>query len=54
MLFLDNVRVKGLITMYNNIKVLLGVHRFVIEYIQALNRILEYIERAGCTIEPKS
>ena len=32
-LFLNNVKVKKLITMYNNIKVLLGVCRFVIEYI---------------------
>ena len=54
MLFLDNVGVKGPTTMYNNTKVLPGVCRFVIEYIQVLDRTLEHIERARCMIRPKS
>ena len=54
MLFLDNVGVKGPTTTYNNTKVLLGVWQFVIEYIQVLDRTLEHIERARCTIGPKS
>ncbi len=52
--FLDNIGVKGLTTTYNNTKVLPGVRRFVIEHIQALDRILEHIKRARCTIGPKS
>ena len=52
--FLDDIRVKGPTTIYNNTKVLPGVWQFVIEYIQVLDRTLECIERAGCTIGPKS
>ena len=54
MLFLDNVGVKGPTTTYNNTKVLLGVWQFVLEHIQVLDRTLERIERARCTIGPKS
>ncbi len=53
-LFLDNIRVKELTTTYNNTKVLLGVWQFVLEHIQVLDRTLERIERARCTIRPKS
>jgi Reverse transcriptase (RNA-dependent DNA polymerase) len=53
-LFLDDVGVKGPTTIYNNTEVLPGVRQFVIEYIQVLDRILEYIEQAGYTIGPKS
>ena len=52
--FLDDVGVKGPTTTYNNTEVLPGVRRFVMEHIQALDRTLERIERAGCTIGPKS
>jgi hypothetical protein len=52
-LFLDDIRVKGLTTIYNNTEVLPGVRQFVIEYIQVLNRILEYIEQTRYTISPK-
>ena len=52
--FLDDDRVKGPTTTYNNTKVLLGVRKFVIEYIQALDRTLERIKQARCTIGPKS
>ena len=52
--FLDDVGVKGPTTTYNNTEVLPGVRRFVMEHIQVLDRILEYIERARCTIRPKS
>ena len=51
--FLDDVRVKGPTTIYNNTKVLLRVCKFVIEHIQALDRTLECIEQARCTIGPK-
>jgi hypothetical protein len=52
--FLDDVGVKGPTTTYNNTEVLPGVRKFVMEHIQALDRTLERIERAGCTIGPKS
>src|SRR5271167_2155777 len=40
--------------MYMDEEVLLGVCRFVMEHIQGLDRTLECLERAGCTIGPKS
>ena len=52
-LFLDNIGVKGPTIIYNNTEVLPGIRQFVIEYIQVLDRILEYIERTGYTIGPK-
>ena len=52
--FLDDVGVKGPISTYNNTEVLPGVHKFIMEHIQVLDRTLEWIERAGCTIGPKS
>src|SRR5436190_21431643 len=52
--FLDDVGVKGPMTTYNNTEVLPGVRKFVMEHIQALDRTLERIEWAGCTIGPKS
>src|SRR5438045_4073402 len=52
--FLDDVGVKGLTSMYSNTEVLPGVRKFIMEHIQALDRTLERIERAGCTIGPKS
>ena len=52
--FLDDIGVKGPRTTYNSKEVLPGVRRFVIEHIQALDKTLEQLERAGCTIGPKS
>src|SRR5438477_9501677 len=52
--FLDDIGVKGPTSMYSNTEVLPGVRRFVMEHIQSLDRTLEWIERAGCTIGPKS
>ena len=52
--FLNDIGVKGPRTTYNGEEVLPGVRRFVMEHIQALDRTLEQLERAGCTIGPKS
>src|SRR5947209_4895349 len=53
-LFIDNIRVKGPYSTYGNKEVCLGVRQYVIEYIQALDRTLKRLERAGTTIGPKS
>ena len=53
MLFLNDIGVKGPRTTYNSKEVLLGVHRFVIEYIQVLDKTLEQLERVGYIIGPK-
>src|SRR5204862_620610 len=52
--FLDDIGVKGPTSMYSNTEVLPGVRKFVMEHIQVLDRTLEWIERAGCMIGPKS
>jgi len=51
--FLDDIGVKGPLSAYNNEEALLGIKRFVIEHIQALNRTLIRLERARCTISLK-
>jgi hypothetical protein len=53
-LFMDNIRVKGPYIDYNNKEVLPRIQRFIYEYIQNLDKILEQIERAGISIRPKS
>jgi hypothetical protein len=53
-LYIDNVRVKGPCTYYNYKEVTPGICWFVLEHIQNLDQVLEYIERAGATIRPKS
>ena len=52
--FLDDIGVKGPLSAYNNEEALLGIRRFVMEHIQALDRTLVRLERAGCTIGLKS
>jgi hypothetical protein len=52
--FLDNISVKGLLSMYNDKKVILGVQQFVLKHIQSLDKTLVRLKRAGCTIGPKS
>jgi len=52
--FLDDIGVKGPLSAYNNEEALPGIRRFVMEHIQALDRTLIRLERAGCTISPKS
>ena len=48
--FLDNIRVKGPRTKYGGEEVAPGVCRFVLEHIQAIDRTLADLERAGLTI----
>ena len=43
-LFLDNIRVKGLCTKYSGEEVAPGICHFILEYIQAINRILADLE----------
>jgi hypothetical protein len=52
--FLDDISVKGLLSMYNDKEVILGVQQFVLEHIQSLDKTLVQLERARCTIRPKS
>ncbi len=52
--FLDNIRVKGLYTNYNSKEVLLGIRRYIFEYIQNLNKTLKRIKRVGRSIKAKS
>ena len=44
--FLDNIIVKGLQIVYNGEKSLLGVYRYILEYIIQLDRVLIDLERA--------
>ena len=52
--FLNNINIKGLYINYNSKKVLLGIRRYILEYIQNLNKILEQIKRAKASIKAKS
>jgi hypothetical protein len=54
MLFLDDVGIKGLYINYNNKEALLSIRRFILEYIQNLNKILDRIKRARALINTKS
>jgi hypothetical protein len=53
MLFIDNIRVKGLYTNYSRELKLLRVYRFVFEYLQNLNKALNRIKRAKASIRLK-
>jgi methyl coenzyme M reductase subunit C-like uncharacterized protein (methanogenesis marker protein 7) len=53
-LFIDNIRVKGLYTNYNRELKLLKVYRFVFEHLQNLNKALNRIKQAKASIKPKS
>ena len=52
--FLDDIGVKGPRTRYDDEEVEPGLRRFVVEHLQNLNLVLCDLERAGCTIGPKS
>jgi hypothetical protein len=53
MLFIDNIKVKGLYTDYSRKLKLLRVCRFVFEHLQNLNKALNRIKRARASIRPK-
>lgn len=48
--FLDDVRVKGPKTKYNNKEVVPGIRRYILEYIQNLDKVLTDLEKAGVII----
>jgi hypothetical protein len=54
MLFIDNIRVKGLYTDYSKELKLFRVYRFVFEHLQNLNKALKQIKRAKASIKFKS
>ncbi len=54
MSFLDDVRVKGPYTDYNREEALPGIWRYILEYIQNLDKTLERIKRVGGSIRAKS
>jgi hypothetical protein len=54
MLFIDNIKVKGLYTDYNRELKLFRVYRFIFEHLQNLNKALNRIKRAKASIKLKS
>jgi hypothetical protein len=52
-LFIDNIKVKGLYINYSRELKLFKVCRFVFEYLQNLNKALKQIKRAKAFIKPK-
>jgi hypothetical protein len=52
--FVDDVGVKGPYTDYDGEEALPGIRRFILEYIQNLDKTLERIERARASIGAKS
>jgi hypothetical protein len=54
MLFINNIRVKGLYINYNRKLKLSRICRFVFKYLQNLNKALKQIKRAKAFIRPKS
>ena len=53
MLFIDNIRVKGLYTDYSRELKLLRICRFIFEHLQNLNKALNRIKRAKAFIKLK-
>jgi hypothetical protein len=53
MLFIDNIKVKGLYTDYNKELKLLRVYRFIFKHLQNLNKALKQIKRAKASIRFK-
>jgi hypothetical protein len=53
MLFINNIKVKGLYTDYNRELKLLKVYRFIFKHLQNLNKALNRIKRAKAFIRPK-
>jgi hypothetical protein len=54
MLFIDNIKVKGLYINYNKKLKLFKVYRFIFEHLQNLNKALKQIKKAKAFIRPKS
>jgi hypothetical protein len=54
MLFINNIKVKGLYTDYSRELKLLRVRRFVFEHLQNLDKALKQIKRAKASIRLKS
>ena len=52
--FLDDIRVKGLYTTYNNKETLPRVCRFVYEHILNLNKTIDWIKHTRAYIRAKS
>ena len=52
-LFIDNIKVKGLYTDYNKELKLLRVYRFIFKHLQNLNKALNRIKRAKAFIRLK-
>ena len=52
--FLNNIRIKGPLSTYKDREALPRIRQYVIKHIQSLDRTLVRLERAGCTIRPKS
>ena len=53
MLFIDNIRVKGLYTNYSKELKLFGIRRFIFKHLQNLNKALNQIKRAKAFIRLK-
>jgi hypothetical protein len=53
-LFLDDVSVKGLYINYDGEEALSSIQRFILEYIQNLDKTLKRIKRARVFISAKS
>ncbi len=47
---MENIRVKGPKTLYDNEEVAPGIRRYIVEHIQSLDAVLADLERAGVTI----
>jgi hypothetical protein len=52
--FVNDVSVKGLYTNYDREEALPSIRRFILEYIQNLDKTLERIKRARASISTKS
>ena len=50
MLYLDNVYVKGLKTIYQEEEIELGIRKYVAEHLLNIDQVLADIERVGATI----
>ena len=50
LLFLNDIGIKGLKTMYQNEEVKPGIQKYVLKHIQNINETLFYLELAGCVI----
>jgi hypothetical protein len=53
MLFIDDIRVKGLYINYSKKLKLFRVYRFIFEHLQSLNKALDRIKQAKASIKLK-